>query len=51
MSEAEAREHRVVVYDGGLVFGTETGAEVILGLSAVTVDAVDEGGDRFGCCV
>ena len=51
VSEAEARKHRVVVYDGGLVFGSETGAEVVLGLGAVTVDAVDEGGDRLGCCV
>ena len=51
VGEAEARKHRVVVYDGGLVFGSETGAEVVLGLGAVTVDAVDEGGDRLGCCV
>ena len=50
VSEAEAREHRVVVYDGGLVLGAEAGAEVVLGLGAVAVDAIDKGRDGFGCC-
>lgn len=46
--EAEAREVRELVDDSGLVFGAEAGAEVVVGLGASAVDAVDEGGDGGG---
>jgi hypothetical protein len=47
VGQAEAVEVAELVDDGGLVLGAEAGAEVVLGLGAGAVDAVDEGGDGF----
>lgn len=48
VAETEAGEVCEVRDDGGLVFGAEASAKVVLGLGFVAVDAVDEGWDGFG---